>query len=85
MSVTGLPPEMTKADLKAFLMNPPDPLTREERDAWEPVCDALVDGIFLQRASPRVILTPIALNLARIAVEQIDNALIGHIYAGGSQ
>lgn len=81
MSLTNLPPEMSPADLKAYLMNTPDPLTREERDAWEPICEQLVAEIFLQRASPRVILTPIAINLAKVAVEKIDGHLIGFLYS----
>lgn len=71
MSTTGLPPSMTPADLRDFLMSPAEPFTPEERDAWEGLADEIVREIFAQRGNPRSIISPLAMRLAQVAVHQV--------------
>lgn len=70
-----LPPAMTKADVKAFILDGEANLDRDERTALEPVVEQLVEDIFATRGNPRTMMAPMVIAVFGGAFQHLAGAM----------
>lgn len=67
----SLPPSLDRAGLKDLIVGEFAGMQADHLALLEPAIEAFVETTFAARAHPRSIMTPIAINLARIGVRAI--------------